>query len=69
MARCYYLSTLHILSPDLSQLLWASMYASGLPHSMIDSDLVNKKWLCENPTSAAWDLLKGNNDDDDDENE
>jgi len=60
MARCYYLSTLHILSPDLSQLLWASMYASGLPHSMIDSDLVNKKWLCENPTSAAWDLLKGN---------
>ena len=69
MARCYYLSTLHILSPDLSQLLWASMYASGLPHSMIDSDLVNKKWLCENPTSAAWDLLKGNYDDIDDENE
>jgi hypothetical protein len=66
MARCYYLSTLHILSPDLSQLLWASMYASGLPHSMIDSDLVNKKWLCENPTSAAWDLLKGNYDDVDD---
>ena len=73
MARCYYLSTLYILSPDLSQLLWASMYSSGLPHSMIDSDLVNKKWLCENPTSAAWDLLKGDddydNDDCDDRNE
>jgi len=59
IARCYYLTTLYILSPELSQLLWASMYVNGLPHSMIDSDVVSRKWLCENPTSAAWDLLRG----------
>jgi uncharacterized membrane protein YgcG len=59
LTRCHYVAVLHALSPDISGLLWGSMYARGLPTSLLESELMQLMWLPGNPTLTAWETLKG----------
>lgn len=58
LPRCLYCAVLHVLSPDICSLLWASMHAKGLPAALLESDLLRKQWLPGNPATAVWDTLK-----------
>lgn len=59
LTRCYYTAVLYVLSPEMSSLIWASMYTKGLPKALIETDLVTKHWIPSNPSVAVWDTLKG----------
>lgn len=59
LTRCYYTAVLYVLSPDLTSLIWASMYTHGLPRALIESEVVTKHWIASNLCVVAWDTLKG----------
>lgn len=59
LTRCYYMAVLHVLSPEMHALIWASFYCKGLPRALIESDLVTRHWINGNPSVAVWDSLKG----------
>lgn len=59
LTRCYYTAVLYVLSPDMTSLIWASMYTHGLPRALIESEVVTKHWIAANLCVVAWDTLKG----------
>ena len=59
LTRCYYTAVLYVLSPDMTSLIWASMYTHGLPRSLLESEVVTKHWIAANLCVVAWDTLKG----------
>ena len=59
LTRCYYTAVLYVLSPDMTSLIWASMYTHGLPRALLESEVVTKHWIAANLCVVAWDTLKG----------